>query len=125
MSREEIVAALKVVLAREGKLTAGIINGARELPSANTVEARLVTWAGVRRYGPASTNWRSAGRWLAFGRSRSLAAHAGQRQVWAIAVIGRPNPTVCPQSVAVLRFARLNGGDAAVAVRGGPPGYRR
>ncbi|MGV3570350.1 MAG: recombinase family protein [Ramlibacter sp.] len=41
VTREEIVAALKVVLAREGKLTAAIINAARELPSANTVEARF------------------------------------------------------------------------------------
>lgn len=41
VTRDEIVAALKVVLAREGKLTAAIINKARELPSANTVEARF------------------------------------------------------------------------------------
>jgi len=41
ITREEIVRAVRVVLRREGKLTAAIINAAPELPSANTIEARF------------------------------------------------------------------------------------
>jgi DNA invertase Pin-like site-specific DNA recombinase len=41
LSPEELLKALAVVLRREGKLTAAIINQAPELPSANTVELRF------------------------------------------------------------------------------------
>jgi DNA invertase Pin-like site-specific DNA recombinase len=43
ISHDEILRAMKVVLRREGRLTATIINAAPELPSANTVEMRFGT----------------------------------------------------------------------------------
>jgi hypothetical protein len=41
VTQEELLQALGVVLSRQGKLTAAIINHAPELPSANTVEKRF------------------------------------------------------------------------------------
>jgi hypothetical protein len=41
VTRHEILEGMRVVLRREGQLTAAIVNAAPELPSANTVEARF------------------------------------------------------------------------------------